>query len=305
MMNTYNFYQQKSVLVTGGAGFIGSHLVEALVHAGANVSVLDNLSTGTLDNLNAVLNHVTFIQGDITSFSSCLAATQNQQIVFHCAAMISVSESMNRPRNCMKTNVQGTANLLEAARINRIERVVFSSSAAIYGPVDGACSETLPQKPQSMYGFSKQLGEQLCKQYCEYFNLRSICLRYFNVYGNRQNPTSPYAGVRAIFDHAFKNNLPITIYGDGNQTRDFISVKDVVKANLSLAQLSSNELNGQAVNIATGTSNSLNNLLVEFKKNHPDYSQTITYQPARAGDIKYSKALIEKYRKLREFIEES
>jgi UDP-glucose 4-epimerase len=301
-MNTFAFYQQKSVLVTGGAGFIGSHLVEALVRAGAHVSVLDNLSTGTLDNLSAVLNHVTFIQGDVTSFSSCMAATQNQQVVFHCAAMTNIKESMERPRNCIKINVQGTANLLEASRIHRLERFIFSSSAAVYGSSNQACTETTPQKPASMYGCSKQLGEQLCAHYCTFFNLRSICLRYFNVYGPRQHPTSPSAGVHTIFNHAFAHNLPISVYGDGHQTRDFISVHDVVEANLLMAQLPCSELNGQAVNIASGTSISLNDILITLKKTHPDYTETITYQPARVGDITHSNAVIKKYVCLRALV---
>ena len=160
-----NFYQQKSVLVTGGAGFIGSHIVEELVKQGAYVSVLDNLSTGSLENLSSVLNSITVIQGDITSFSSCLAATHNQQIVFHCAAMVSVPESMEKPRLCSKVNVAGRYNMLEASRINHVQRFIFSSSAAVYGNKEKTCTETEPGEPTSPYGFSKLMGEQYCQLY--------------------------------------------------------------------------------------------------------------------------------------------
>lgn len=296
-----NFYQQKSVLVTGGAGFIGSHIVEALVKQGAFVCVLDNLSTGTLDNLSSVINDITVIQGDITSFSSCLAATHNQQIVFHCAAMVSVPETMEKPRLCNKVNVAGTFDLLEAARINHVERFIFSSSAAVYGNHEGACNETQTCNPTSPYGLSKLICEQYCHLYCDLFNLHSLCLRYFNVYGKRQNPT--LQGVYEKFKAAMNANQPITVYGDGAQTRDFISVEEVVEANLLLAQLPINYLNGQAINVASGSSKSVHDLLGKLKKDFfPQYAQEILYAPARTGDIKYSSAIIEKYKKLKELM---
>jgi len=295
-----NFYQQKSVLVTGGAGFIGSHIVETLVKQGAFVCVLDNLVTGTLDNLSSVINDITVIQGDITSFSSCLAATHNQQIVFHCAAMVSVPETMKKPRLCNKVNVAGIYNLLEAARINRVERLIFSSSAAVYGNHEGPCIETQACNPTSPYGLSKLIGEQYCHLYCNLFNLHTLCLRYFNVYGKRQNPA--LQGVYEKFQAAMHANESITVYGDGTQTRDFISVEEVVEANLFLAQLPITYLNGQAVNIASGTSKSLNDLLEKFKKDFPQYTEEIMYKAARSGDIKHSSAAIEKYKKFKELM---
>ena len=295
-----NFYQQKSVLVTGGAGFIGSHIVEELVKQGAFVCVLDNLSTGSLDNLSSVINNITVIQGDITSFSSCLAATHNQQIVFHCAAMVSVPESMEKPRLCSKVNVAGTYNLLEAARINRVQRVIFSSSAAVYGNLEKPCTESEPCEPTSPYGFSKLMGEQYCQMYNKLFNLSTLCLRYFNVYGKRQNPQ--LKGIYEKIRTAMKNDEPITIFGDGEQTRDFISVEEVTQANLLLAQLPSNYLNGQAVNVATGKNLSINKLIDKFKKEHAEYGQDISYQAARVGDIKHSSATIEKFTKFKELI---
>ena len=295
-----NFYQQKSVLVTGGAGFIGSHIVETLVKQGAFVCVLDNLSTGSLENLSSVINNITFIQGDITSFSSCLAATHNQQVIFHCAAMVSVPESMEKPRLCNKVNVAGTYNLLEAARINRVERFILSSSAAVYGNQETTCLETQLCHPTSPYGLSKLIDEQYCQLYFNLFNLHSLCLRYFNVYGQRQQPQ--LRGAFEKFRAAMKENQPITIYGDGNQSRDFISVEEVTEANLMLAQLPISYLNGQAVNIASGKSISINDLLSQCKAENPSYEYEITYQPTRAGDIQNSVAAIDKYKKFKELI---
>jgi len=295
-----NFYQQKSVLVTGGAGFIGSHIVEALVKQGAFVCVLDNLSTGTLDNLSSVINNITVIQGDITSFSSCLAATHNQQIVFHCAAMVCVPESMEKPRLCNKINVAGTYNILEAARINRVERFIFSSSAAVYGNYEDPCIETQGCSPTSPYGLSKLIGEQYCQSYCQWFNLHTLCLRYFNVYGKRQHIKQQ--GVYEKIQAAMRDNSQIVIYGDGTQTRDFIAVNEVTATNLALAQLPINYLNGQIVNIASGKSISLNHLLDTFKQKFPHYNEKILYEPARKGDIKHSSAIVEKYNKLKELM---
>jgi len=297
-----NFYQQKSVLVTGGAGFIGSHIVEALVKQGAFVCVLDNLSTGTLDNLSSVINNITVIQGDISSFSSCLAATRNQQIVIHCAAMISVPQSMEKPRLCNKINIEGTYNMLEAARINRVEKFVFSSSAAVYGDYEGPCSETQSCNPTSPYGLSKLIGEQCCQLYCNLFNLHTLCLRYFNVYGKRQQKNQQ--GVYEYIRDSMTGNQPINIYGDGTQTRDFISVDEVTAANLALAQLPTAYLKGQAINIASGKSQSLNELLDKLKQKFPDYNGKILYEGARRGDIKHSSAVIEKYGKLKELIQQ-
>ncbi len=295
-----NFYQQKSVLVTGGAGFIGSHIVENLVRQGAFVCVLDNLSTGSLDNLSSVINNITVIQGDVTSFSSCLAATHNQQIVFHCAAMVSVPESMEKPRLCSKVNVAGTYNLLEAARINRVQRVIFSSSAAVYGNQEKTCAESEPCEPTSPYGFSKLMGEQYCQLYTKLFNLSTLCLRYFNVYGKRQNLR--LQGIYEKLRTAMKNDYPITIFGDGEQTRDFISVEEITQANLLLAQLPSSYLNGQAINIATGKNLSVNMLIEKFKSENEQYTNDISYQPARIGDIKHSSAVVEKFKEFKELM---
>lgn len=295
MNNT--FYLQKRVLVTGGAGFIGSHLVDQLVKQGACISVLDDLSTGAMENIKNVVNDIVFIHGDITSFQTCLAATQNQSIIFHLAAITSVPESVTQPRICFNTNIKGTYNMLEATRINHGERFIFSSSAAVYGNHEGICSEEKNCNPQSPYGISKLIGEQLCNHYYQLFNLHSRCLRYFNVYNPRPKITG--AGVYAAFKTALLTNQPLTIFGDGTQTRDFTNVDEIVKANTIIAQLPPQYLNSQPVNIASGESISLNMLIAQLKNACcPDSQSPVLFKPARNGDIKHSAANIEQYKKL-------
>lgn len=281
------FYKNKRVLVTGGAGFIGSHITEALINFGAKVTVLDNLSTGNLENLQS---NIEFIKGDITNLQECLQATQNKQVIFHLAAFISVPDSMNNPSECNKINVTGTFNLLEACRINKVEKLIFSSSAAVYGKTEIPCNEDMKADPISVYGFSKLMGEEYCKQYSKLFNIQTICLRYFNVFGPRQSPNGQYAGVVAKFNECIKNNKPITIYGDGSQTRDYISAQEVALINIKMATLAPEHLNGQTVNVATGSSITLLELVDKLKKEQQSYSQAINFLPARVGDIKNSKA---------------
>ena len=194
-----NDYTNKKVVVTGGAGFIGSHLVEALVNHNAQVIVLDNLTTGTKENLSTIFNKITFIEGDIRNSKTCLQALQGTSIVFHLAAQVSVPESVKNPRFCFETNVSGTFNLLEAAQKNNIKRFIFSSSCAVYGDQKKPCKESLTCHPTSPYAWSKFFGEQLCQQYSETFLLPTLCLRYFNVYGPRQHPHSEYSGVIATY----------------------------------------------------------------------------------------------------------
>jgi len=294
MSNT--FYLQKRVLVSGGAGFIGSQLVEYLVKQGAMVTVVDDLSTGSMDNIAHVVKDIVFIHGDITSFQTCLASTQGQSVLFHLAAIVSVPDSMLQPRLCFNANIKGTYNLLEAARINRVERFIFSSSAAVYGEHEGECCEQDACKPQSPYGLSKLIGEQLCCHYYELFNVHTLCLRYFNVYSANkyQKQTSAYGRFKA----AVVNNEPITIFGDGSQMRDFTDVQEIVRANSTLAQLPPGFLNGQPVNIASGQSRSVLSLVEQLKNEFPDSISTLSYQPARAGDIKHSVASVQKYRQL-------
>ncbi len=292
-----NFYRNLPVLITGGAGFIGSHLAENLANLGAKVTILDNLSSGNVQNLKKLKRKVNFINGDIRNFDNCLQATKDIKIVFHAAALVSVPESMQNPQLCHEININGTFNLLESARINNVEKFIFSSSSAVYGNKEGIILENDSCNPASIYGLSKLIGELYCKKYFECFGLKTISLRYFNVYGARQNPNGEYAGVYAKFMHCIKNNKQITIYGDGLQTRDFISVDQVVKANLSFAMLNG-ELNGQAINIASGKSITLIELFEKLKAEFQNYKQEIQFKPARIGDIRHSQADCSKFKRL-------
>src|SRR3990167_7492039 len=280
-------YKNKNILVTGGAGFIGSNIVDMLYNLGANVTVLDNLSTGKLENLKN--SKFKFIKGDISDFETCLESTKNIEFVFHLAALVSVEESIIDPLKCNKINVTGTLNLLESSKINGIKKFIFSSSAAVYGLSDNILDEKSPCCPISPYGLSKLIGEQYCKLFSK--NFKTISLRYFNVFGERQDPNSAYAGVVSKFKKQIEENLPITIFGDGNQTRDFVDVKLVAQINLELALT---DVNDESFNIATGKSISLLQLVAILKKEFPNYKKEIQFKPARRSDIKFSYACIKK-----------
>lgn len=289
------FYAGKEVLVTGGCGFIGSHVVEKLITYGAQVTILDNLSTGKKENIAHVVDQVNLIVGDITDYEICIQATQNKDIIFHLAAFISVPGSVVDPHACHEININGTEHLLEAARINNVSRFCFSSSSAIYGNMDGTSKEDQFPTPSSPYGMSKRVGELLCEQYAQHFGIQTVCLRYFNVYGPRQDPHNPYAAVVAKFTQQLENNLPITIFGDGNQTRDFISVQEVVYANLQCAMLEADLMQGTIFNIATGKSITVLELAHMLIEQYPDYTGEITFDSARPGDAKHSRADCTKY----------
>lgn len=289
-------YEGYKVLVTGGAGFIGSHITEKLVAAGASVTVLDNFSTGSINNIRSVLDDITLIGGSITDYSVCLKATADQHIIIHCAAQTSVPESMENPAHCYETNVRGTFNILEAARSHNVKRVVFSSSSAVYGQQEGLCAEDSLCSPSSVYGFSKLYGEMLCKNYFQLFNLETVCFRYFNVYGSRQSSQGPYASAMAKFRYYMQQNQPLVIFGDGQQTRDFISVDIVAQANIKAGLLSAGQVAGQVFNIASGTSVTLLQLVNDLKKSEfPHFSQPLLFEPARAGDIRHIKADCSKF----------
>lgn len=293
-MKASNAYYGLPVLITGGCGFIGSHLAETLVHLGAQVTIMDNLSTGKLSNIESIKNRIRFINGSITDKTSCLYASHDQQIIFHLAAIVSVAESIKNPTACHEINANGTNNILEAARSSNVKRVLFSSSAAVYGNTDLICHELMACNPESPYGFSKRIGELLCQQYSYTYNLETVILRYFNVYGPRQNPDGPYAAVVAKFTEQIKKCEPITIYGNGLQTRDFIHVNDVVQANTSLALAPVPK--GDTFNIATGKSLTLLELIDTLKHHYPNSTSTINFQSERSGDLKYSQADCSKYK---------
>ncbi|MCX5922647.1 MAG: NAD-dependent epimerase/dehydratase family protein [Candidatus Dependentiae bacterium] len=289
-----HFYHNMLVVITGGCGFIGSHLAEKLVDLGARVTIVDDLSTGDLENIKNIKDKVTFINKSIVDKEVCLAATKDAEIIFHLAAFISVPQSLEQPDVCHATNVDGTLNMLEAARINGAKRFVFSSSSAVYGNKNEPCSEEMSCNPESPYGYSKLIGELYCQQYAKNFGINTVMLRYFNVYGERQNPNGAYAGVVAKFAHQIHNNLPITIFGNGLQTRDFTPVARVVDANLRLGMLA-DSVPGQIFNIATGHSVTLLELVEQLKKDAPGYQFPVTFMPARQGDIKHSSAQCTKY----------
>ena len=284
------FYKDKRVLVTGGCGFIGSHAAQMLVDLGAQVTNLDNLETGRIENISSFKDCVTLIQDTIVNREVCLRAVRDVEIVFHFAAFISVPKSTEEPYACHATNVDGIVHLLEASRLANKPRFVFSSSAATYGNTQEPCSELTPTDPQSPYAWSKLIGEQYCKQYAQMYGMKTISMRYFNVYGPRQNPHAAYAAAVAKFSYNMQHNENITFFGDGLQTRDFVPVSTVVETNLLLGMLPDEYLDGSVYNVATGKSINLFELFEMLKKEYPRYNQEIRFAPARPGDVKHAIA---------------
>jgi len=295
MENYKKFYNNKRVLVTGGAGFIGSHLAEKLVELGAKVTILDNFSAGKLSNLQKVLPFINVLYTDIRASFSCYKATVNQDVVFHLASFISVPESIKNPDLCNATNVEGTKNLLEGCYKNNIKTLIFSSSSAVYGDRNDVCKEDDVPMPKSPYAQSKILSEELCKKYAEDYGINTACLRYFNVYGERQNQHGAYAAVVAKFTNYLLNKQPLTIFGDGTQTRDFVPVKEVVDANINIAMLQN--LKGEVFNVGSGKSITLFELITQLEKDLKTKPTDISFLPARQGDVLHSKASCEKYKK--------
>ena len=293
MESLKNFYTNKRVLVTGGAGFIGSHLVEKLVSLGARVTVLDNFSSGNINNLKSVLSSVSLFYADVRTEYSCSKATVGQDVVFHTAGFISVAESVKNPKVCYDINVQGTAHMLEACRKNDVKNFVFSSSSAVYGQKNGLCNEDDPVDPQSPYASSKYDGETLCKEYAQTTNMNIAILRYFNVYGERQSADGSYAAVVARFSQQLKTGQPVTIFGDGKQTRDFIHVSQVAQANALLGMR--DDLKGDVFNVGSGKSITILELIEQLEKELNVKSAELTFSPARQGDIVHSHANCEKY----------
>lgn len=270
-------------LITGGAGFIGSHIAEYLSGEGHQVIVLDSLRTGFEKNLDGL--NIQFVKGDIRDKDLVEELALGSNGIFHLAALVSVPESLLRIDECIDINTIGTINILEAAKKNNGCKVVLSSSAANYGnnPVLPKVETMIPE-PMTPYAISKLDGELYLKMYQDQWNVPTASLRYFNVFGPRQNPQSAYAAAVPIFINKALQNHPITIYGDGSQTRDFIYVKDVVKANILASQIG-NEI----YNVALGYSTSIIELAEKIIKITNSKSQ-IQFLEERSGDIKHSKA---------------
>lgn len=272
-------------LVTGGAGFIGSHLVQALLAQGTQVTVIDDMSNGLESNHDLFRNKITFIKASILDQSILNQAAEGCDTIFHLAAVSNVAQTLDHPLLAHAVNATGTMNVLEAARYSKAH-IVFSSSAATYGDTTIVPTpEDAPQNPISLYGSQKLLGEHYIRNYCQLFDLSAVCLRYFNVYGPRQRPDSPYSGVISIFTERARQNLPITIHGDGLQTRDFIHVCDVVRANIAAAQATT--FKGQAFNVCTGESTSIKHL-ADLTTQITDSKSEISSSSPRDGDIRTS-----------------
>jgi nucleoside-diphosphate-sugar epimerase len=272
-------------LVTGGAGFIGSHVVDSLVADGAEVVVVDDLSAGDLGNLFQVRDRVRFVEASILDFDVLREAGEGCRGVFHLAAVTSVPASIADPLPVHRVNALGTLHVLEAAR-QVGARVVFSSSAAVYGEGgDAALAEDSAGEPISPYGIQKWTGELYLRNYVRLHRLEGLCLRYFNVYGPRQAPGSPYSGVISIFCKNALSGRPHTIFGDGGQTRDYVFVADVVRAN-RLAMASGNA-DGRALNVCTGVTTDLRQLATTISE-QAGVPLEIGHAPERAGDIRHS-----------------
>jgi len=285
------------VLVTGGAGFIGSHLVERLVKDGHDVLVMDDLSTGSLDNLKGVIDPNdtrNFQQDDIRDYSACEHAMRDVEVVFHQAALGSVPRSVANPHGTHEANVTGTLNLLEAARRAGVERFIYASSSSVYGEqLDPAKHENMCCEPTSPYGVSKLAAERYCSAYWSTYKLPTISLRYFNVYGPRQNPDGPYAAVIPLFIQACRQSEPLTIYGDGRQTRDFTFVADVVEANMLAMTAKKEAVFGSAINVACGRAVEVWHLArvvddMTREVSVPTYKHNFVAE--RPGDVKHSLA---------------
>lgn len=280
--------EQKLYLVTGGAGFIGSHIAEALLRRGDRVRVLDNLMTGKLENLAHIAGEVEFIEGDIRDMAATARAMEGTSVVFHEAAIPSVPRSVKEPLLNHDVNVTGTFNVLMAARDAGVRRVVFAASSSAYGE-----TEVLPKQenmlpsPLSPYAVAKLVGEFYAQVFTRAYGLETVCLRYFNVFGPRQDPTSPYSGVISKFITALLEGQTPVIYGDGEQSRDFTYVQNVVEANLSAAEAPSAA--GQVMNLGLCERTTLNQLLAELQR-IIGTELPVRYEESRAGDIRHSLA---------------
>lgn len=283
-------------MVTGGAGFIGSNLSEALLDKGHSVTVFDNLATGREENLSGIMGRLDFIRGDIRDFAELEAAMKGMDYVIHLAALGSVPRSIEDPATTHEVNATGTLNVLNAARAARVKRVVCASSSSVYG--DTAVlpkEEGMTPSPLSPYAVSKITGEYYCKAFHRVYGLETVALRYFNVYGRRQDPNSQYAAVIPRFVDAMLRGKSPVIYGDGGQSRDFTFVDDCNQANIKACFASGAE--GMHFNVGYGSKTSINDL---FRKIRDSLGSTVepAYAPPRKGDVRDSLAAISRAREV-------
>jgi nucleoside-diphosphate-sugar epimerase len=275
-------------LVTGGAGFIGSNIVEALVRRGDSVVVLDNFSTGKRENLQAVADQVTVVEGSITDLPTVRRAVEGCDFVFHQAALASVQRSVDDPLTSNETNVKGTLNVLVGARDAGVKRLMYAASSSAYGDTEELPKhEGMPTKPLSPYAIQKWVGEEYCRVFSDLYGLDTVCLRYFNVFGPKQDPNSHYAAVVPIFTTRLLADTSPIIYGDGEQSRDFTFIDNVVAANLKACE--GDPKKGAVVNVACGDRFTLNELYSSLC-NLVGTNREAQYAEARVGDVKHSMA---------------
>ena len=275
-------------LVTGGAGFIGANLIKALVAAGHSVRVLDNFSTGKRERLRPFDCRVDLVEGDLRSYHIVREAVTDVEVVFHQGALPSVPRSINDPITTNQVNVDGTLNILDAAKAAGVRRVIYASSSSIYGenPVLPKQEDMTPM-PISPYAVAKLAGEKYCQAFTRSYGLETVALRYFNVFGPGQDPKSQYAAVMPLFITAFLDGGKITLFGDGEQSRDFTFVENVVQANILAADAP--DASGQVLNVACGARTSLNEI-IDHLRSVTGLDVEVEYEPNRPGDVMHSQA---------------
>lgn len=283
-------------LVTGGAGFIGSHIVDRLVSEGQTVRILDDLSTGSMGNIEHVLDHVEFIRGDVSDLETVRNSMAGVDYVFHEAAIASVAESVADPVGSNAVGITGTLNVLCAARDVGVRRVVYASSAAVYGNEPTLPkTETMPLDPMSPYAITKLTGEHYMRVFSELYDLETVALRYFNVYGIRQDPSSEYSGVIAIFASAISGGRIPVVYGDGLQSRDFVYVGDVVEANMVACHVDG--ISGKVFNVGSGQSSTILDLIANLSSILGSGLSPV-FGESRLGDVRHSLSDISKAGKM-------
>ena len=286
------------VLITGGAGFIGSHLVRGCLEAGDAVRILDDFSTGLRENLFGLEADVELIEGSLVDFDTVLRASVDREVILHHAALGSVPLSVEDPLRTHAVNATGTLHVLEAARRAGVSRVVYAGSCSAYGDAEELPKlETMPPWPRSPYALQKLAGEGYCEQFTELYGLETIVLRYFNIYGPRQTASSTYAAVIPLFASAVLDGKRPTIFGDGLQSRDFTFVSDVVAANRA-AIAATSEAAGEVYNVGCGRRTTLRELMDEVVRAAGVDGIEPDYQPPRPGDVRHSQADISKAARL-------